>query len=535
MFQPSFSLSSFRTLCDRKRLSLPAALLLLAASAGCTGDASSSPGPKVALANGRGGEATRPPNVVFILADDLGYGELGSYGQEKIRTPNLDRLAAEGMRFSYNYSGAPVCAPSRNVLLTGKHLGHTTIRGNLDAVDDQGERVEGQWPIPEEAYTLAELFGEHGYVTGAMGKWGLGPVGSSGDPNAQGFDRFVGYNCQRVAHSYYPPHLWVDDHKMSINQEPVPGHMRQPEGPVRMEDWFADQYAPDLIVEAALDFLDEHRAQPFFLYLPFVEPHVAMQPPKEWVERYPEDWDRKVYRGAAGYTPHPRPRAGYAAMVSDLDEHVGLVLRKLDELGLSDETLVVFTSDNGTTHGSDRDADFGVGGVDAPFFRSTAYSDTASLRGFKGSVYEGGLRVPLIVRWPGEVDANVTNHYVTYFPDWFATFAELLGSPLASGDGISLLPTLRGEPERPERNPMVWVFPEYGGQVAVRFGDYKLVHQRLDDLPSAGAGWELYDLAADPGELHNLAAEYPQLVRQGVEILERETDDNPLFPVPIPP
>ena len=481
-------------------------------------------------------QGKRPPNVVFILADDLGYGELGSYGQTRIRTPNLDRLATEGMRFTQAYSGAPVCAPSRAVLMTGKHSGRVAIRGNLPARDDAGEVVEGQHPLPAEEHTLAELFRERGYRTGAMGKWGLGPVGSEGDPNDQGFDVFFGYNCQRVAHSYYPPHLWSNHDRVTINEDPIPGHQKQPEGEVRAEDWCATNYAPDLIVEKALEFLDDSADEPFFLYLPFVEPHVAMQPPEEWVERYPEDWDDRPYRGQSGYLPHPRPRAGYAAMISDLDENVGLVLEKLDELGLRDDTLVIFTSDNGTTHPHRGDPVLGVGGVDAAFFDSTA-----GLRGFKGSVYEGGIRVPLIARWPGLVEPGTVNAQPTYFPDWYPTFAALLGDDTTSldTDGIDIRPALLQGREDLARPPMVWVFPEYGGQVALRYPDgTKLVHQALHekatDPAASKAHWELYDVVSDPNESSDLAEKDRATVGRAIEYLRAESRTNELFPVPIP-
>jgi arylsulfatase A-like enzyme len=468
-----------------------------------------------------------PPNIVLIMADDLGWGELGSYGQKLIRTPNIDRLAVQGMRFTQNYSGAPVCAPSRNVLMTGKHLGHTTIRGNLPAQDENGNRVEGQHPIPAEALTIAEVLQASGYVTGAMGKWGLGPVGSTGDPNAQGFDHFYGYNCQRVAHSYFPPHLWDDADRVVINSNPIPGSARQPEGEVTMEDWFDENYASDLILEDALAFIEEHQQEPFFLYLPFIEPHVAMHPPAELVESYPEDWDDRPYRGQAGYLPHPRPRAGYAAMITDLDEHVGAVLAALDEFGLADNTLVIFTSDNGTTHENRNDPVFGVGGVDAAFFNSTN-----GLRAFKGSVYEGGLRVPLIVRWPGHIEPGTVTAQPTYFPDLFATLCEVIDREIPNTvDGISILPTLTGLGEQAPRNSMVWIFPEYGGQVAVRFGDWKLVRQGLNRRNQPPGPWELYNITEDIGEQDDIANTHPDLVQQGIAILRQQMDDNPLFPV----
>jgi arylsulfatase A-like enzyme len=373
-------------------------------------------------------EADAPLNVVFILADDLGWGELGCYGQEKIPTPNIDRLASEGMRFTQHYSGAPVCAPSRCVLMTGKHLGRAEIRGNRQARRSDPQWTEGQHPISADAYTLAMHFRDAGYATGAMGKWGLGPVGSTGDPNTKGFDLFFGYNCQAVAHSYYPPHLWRNAKQITINRQPIPGHRKQPEGEVRMEDWIGETYAPKLMIAEAESFIDQHRDEPFFLYLPFIEPHVAMHPPVASVNRFPEEWDESVYRGQCAYLPHPRPRAGYAAMISDLDSYVGRVLKRLEEAGVADRTLVIFTSDNGTTHEGRQDTHFHIGGVDAQFFNSTA-----GLRGYKGSVYEGGLRVPMIARLPGVIAAGSESDMPSYFADWFPTLCEAAGLQVPGG------------------------------------------------------------------------------------------------------
>lgn len=472
----------------------------------------------------------RPKNVLFIMADDLGWGELGSYGQEKIRTPHLDRLADEGLRLTQAYSGAPVCAPCRNVLMTGKHLGHVTVRGNKPAQDANGKRVEGQHPIPADAVTIAELFQAAGFRTGCFGKWGLGPVGSSGDPNAQGFDRFYGYNCQRVAHSYYPPHLWSDGDKEIINPEPIRGHQKQPEGEVLAATYQAQTYAPDRILEEAVRFLEANADEPFFCYVPFVEPHVAMQPPTEHVESYPQEWDERPYRGQCGYTPHPRPRAGYAAMITDLDEHVGTLMATLERLGLAQDTLVVFTSDNGTTHDHGRSPHFGVGGVDADFFESTA-----DLRGKKGSVYEGGLRVPFLVRWPGHVAAGSVDDRPTYFPDVMPTLCAACGLEApADVDGIDQLNVWTGDGDPAPRNPMVWVFPEYSGQVAVRFGNWKLIRRGLKRKNKGPDAWELYDMVNDRGETTNVADEHPDVVAEGRAILRDQADDNPIFPVPIP-
>ena len=472
------------------------------------------------------------PNIVFLLADDLGWGELGCYGQKKIRTPNLDRLAREGRRFTRHYSGAPVCAPSRCVLLTGLHTGHAEIRGNLQVKGPDGQPAEGQQPIAAGTVTIAQLLHDAGYATAAMGKWGLGPVGSTGAPDRHGFDLFFGYNCQAVAHSYYPPHLWRNSEKVPFNAHPIPGHARQTNGPVRSEDWTGEHYAPDAMLAEAVAFLrrqTREAARPFFLYLPFIEPHVALQPPADLLASYPEEWDDRPYRGQCGYTPHPRPRAAYAALVSSLDRHVGVILRTLDELGLAANTLVVFTSDNGTTHGSPGDPVFGIGGVDAAFFDSTA-----GLKGRKGSVDEGGLRVPLIVRWPGRVPPNSTGDFPGYFADHLPTLCAAASVPTPPGlDGISLLPSWTDTGTQAPRNPMVWVFPEYGGQVAVRLGDLKVIRRNLTRAPGPDP-WEVYDLALDPTETRNLAPERPRIVDQARALLRTAIAPNPNFPLAVP-
>lgn len=468
-------------------------------------------------------------NIVFILADDLGWGEVGCYGQKKIPTPHLDRLAAEGMRFTQHYSGAPVCAPSRCVLMTGKHLGHAEVRGNLSMPKVDPQYDEGQWPLSERAFTLAMAFQKAGYATAAMGKWGLGPVGSSGEPNQKGFDFFFGYNCQAVAHSFYPAYLWRNREKIPVNSKPIPGHARQPEGEVRLTDWIGETYAPKLMIAEAEKFIRENRQRPFFLYLPFIEPHVSMHPPVESVEKFPADWDEEAYRGQAGYVPHPRPRAGYAAMIHDLDSYVGRVMQGLQEAGIAERTLVIFSSDNGTTHPRVPSTHFHVGGVDAAFFHSTA-----GLRGWKGSVYEGGLRVPTLARLPGVIPAGKVNESAGYFADWFPTFCDAAGlEKPADLDGESLWPVLTGKVEKKVRTrPMIWVFPEYQGQVAIRLGPMKLVRQNLKTQQPGP--WEVYDVEQDPGESRDLAADHAALIREAEEILRREVDVNERFPLVIP-
>ena len=486
---------------------------------------------------GRGEAPARPdhPNIVYILADDLGYGEVGAYGQTKIRTPHLDRLAAGGMRFTQHYSGAPVCAPSRCVLLSGRDLAHAEIRGNKEF------KPEGQHAISDELVLIPELLKTAGYRTAAMGKWGLGAPGSTGDPIAQGFDLFFGYNCQREAHTYYPGHLWRNDEKVLLPNDSIPGHAKLAEAPpveASFEEgygaFYGEAYAPDLMMAECEAWLRDVAPgarggdEPFFLYLPFVEPHLAMQPPRDLVDSYPAEWDEEPYLGGRGYTPHPRPRAGYAAMITDLDQHVGDVMAWLDELGLTEDTLVIFSSDNGATHD--------VGGVDTTFFDSVG-----GLRGRKGSVYEGGLRVPMIASWPGHVEAGAITDHVSAFQDVLPTLCDLAGvydgadapTPPPT-EGISFLPTLLGPaaggPQR-QHERLAWEFFGYGGQKAVRMGDWKAVRNKLRRKEPGAI--ELYDLAADPGETTDVASEHPEVVARAEAIFREARTANETFPQPL--
>lgn len=449
-----------------------------------------------------------PPNIVFILADDLGYGELGCYGQQKIKTPNIDLLAEQGIRLTQHYSGAPVCAPARCTLMTGQNLAHAEIRGNKDSPG--GRMFPGQWPLTSDVITIAEVMKQSGYATGAFGKWGLGPSQSTGSPIKQGFDRFFGYNCQRNAHSFYPLFLDSNEREVRINDGSVFGHQSKLEGQVDADDYRLTNYAPKMILAEALKFVDKNKSKPFFLYLPFVEPHVAMHPPQSSIDLYPEEWDevKGAYRGQNGYLPHPRPRAAYAAMISDLDRHVGAVLAKLDEHGLTQNTVVVFTSDNGTTHNS-RHPDFHVGGVDAKFFDSTA-----GLRGWKGSVYEGGIRVPCVVKWPNHIPEGMHSDFPSYFPDWFPTLCAMAGASLPTSqqcDGVDLRGVLKGS-ELPSRDElMIWDFHGYGGLLAIRESQWKAVRRNLLQKPTS---WELYDLDRDRDEANDLAEKYPDVVRR---------------------
>ncbi|MBT8044615.1 MAG: arylsulfatase [Verrucomicrobiae bacterium] len=464
-------------------------------------------------------QASIKPNIVFILADDLGYGELGCYGQEKIKTPHIDQLCKEGLKFTQHYTGAPVCAPARCVLMTGKHLAHAEIRGNKDS--GNGKKFPGQWPLTEDAVTIAEVLKGAGYVTGAFGKWGLGPAGSTGDPNKHGFDRYYGFICQRNAHSYYPPYLDSDGMQITVNKKPIHGHIKKLEGEIKADDYRAENYAGDLVLAEALKFIDAHKDQPFFLYLPFIEPHVAMHPPQEWVDRYPKEWDEKPYRGTRGYLPHPRPRAGYAAMISDLDEHVGVVLARLQKHGLEEKTIVIFTSDNGATHD--------VGGVDTDFFNSVG-----GLRGRKGSCYEGGIRVPCIVKWPGVIKAGSTTDAATYFPDWFPTLMQIGKADRGNHalDGVSIVSVLKSGAMLKRHEPMIWEFGGYGGIVAIREGDWKAVRRGLKRKNKPGA-WELYNIAADPKESNDVAAKFPERVIKLERMWLNTRTVEPDFPVPM--
>ncbi len=477
----------------------------------------------------RADEATvDKPNIVFIMADDLGYGELGSYGQEKIKTPHLDRLAKQGLRFTQHYTGAPVCAPARCVLMTGQHLAHAEIRGNRDS--GNGRIFPGQWPITDEVVTIAEVLKEAGYRTGAFGKWGLGPSNTTGSPMKQGFDRYYGYNCQRNAHSFYPPFLDSDEKEVRVNGFPIPGHHRQPEGEVLAETYRSKNYAPKLILNQALKFLDANKDKPFFLYLPFVEPHVAMQPPQEWLDRYPKEWDAEfgAYRGQNGYLPHPRPRAAYASMISDLDEHVGTILKRLKKHGLEEKTIVIFTSDNGPTHGG-KDPNFHIGGAACTFFKSND-----GMKGYKGSCYEGGIRIPCIVRWPGKTKPGTTCEVPSYFPDWFPTLTEIGGGKTPESqqlDGINLTGVLQGEPAPKRTEPMIWEFSGYGGIVAIRDGKWKAIRTAV--RKKKPGDWQLYDLESDRNETNNVAGDNPEIVERLEKAFLKTRTAEPDFPSPL--
>jgi arylsulfatase A len=458
-------------------------------------------------------EAPPPPNIIYILADDLGYGELGSYGQEKIRTPHLDQLAAEGMRFTQHYSGSPVCAPSRATLLTGYHTGHGQVRDNFELGGYTDDTEFGQMPLDSGTYTIGQMFQEAGYVTGAIGKWGLGGPGSVGEPNEHGFDYFFGYMDQKQAHNYYPTHLWRNGESVPLDNEYFSAHQPlegDPADPASYEAYAGNDYAQDVMAEDALAFLDRHQEDPFFLYLPFPVPHLALQVPESSVSEYDGAFDEVPYEGDRGYLPHPRPFSAYAGMITRMDGHIGRILDRLDELGLAENTIVMFTSDNGTTY---------TGGVDADFFNSTG-----GLRGLKGSVYEGGIRVPLIARWPGRIAAGSTSDHVSAFWDMMPTFADVVGVAAPEGiDGISMLPSLLAEPGQQEHDGLYWEYHGlWRGAQAARVGRWKGV--RLGAHDDADAPIQLYDMDADAGEQEDVASDNPDAVALVRAVMESRTE-----------
>jgi arylsulfatase A len=452
----------------------------------------------------------KPPNIILIMADDLGYGELGCYGQKQIKTPRIDELASQGMRFTQFYSGSPLCAPSRCVLMTGKHTGHAFIRdngekGHWDWVERKyGTKFTGQRPIPEQTVTLAELLKKRGYAAAAIGKWGLGHLGTSGSPTTQGFDLFYGYYCQRHAHNHYPAFLWRNGQK-----ERLPGNTG--------EDASGDAHSHDMFVENAKAFIEQHREEPFFLYLPVIIPHLAIQTTEEALKQY-EGMAESPYDEQGHYHLHPTPHAGYAAMVSQLDQGVGEIVDLVEKLGLDDNTLILVTSDNGPTFER-------IGGADSDFFDSSA-----GLRGRKRDVYEGGIRVPLIARWTGKIKPDSTETAPAAMWDLLPTLCDAAGAkPPADVDGVDLLPAMLGEQPVPTGRDFYWELPNNGGVQAVRHGDWKGVRTGLLKGPQP---WQLFDLAQDPHETTDVAAQHPAIVERIDAIARASHVPSREFPFP---
>ncbi len=464
------------------------------------------------------------PNIVFILADDLGYGDLGCYGQNKIRTPNIDRLAAEGMRFTQHYAGSNVCAPSRCVLMTGLHPGHAYIRENRDV-----KGYKGQEPVPPDTLQFPLTVKRLGYVVGGFGKWGLGPVGSTGDPLKQGFDRFFGYNCQRKAHNYYPTWLWDNDRKFPLDNPEIAAHQKLPPGidpnsAASYAPYFGKVYSADVIAEKACEFVEANRDKPFWLYFPTTVPHLGLEVPEDSLREYEGEFPEKPYEGGRGYLPQRTPRAAYAAMITRMDREVGRLVQLVKRLGLEERTIFVFTSDNGPPA-------IESGGFPVGFFNSAG-----GLRGGKADFYEGGFRVPCIVRWKGRIAAGATSGRVTGFEDWFPTLLELIGEKAATPkklDGISFAPTLLGKPQPPRP----FLYREMFSCACVRVGDWKLVWPNVRNGSFRGTKQrsprtELYDLAKDPSETTDVAADQPQIVAKLEHVGRQQHVKSKLFPLP---
>ena len=466
------------------------------------------------------------PNIIFILADDLGYGELGCYGQQLIETPHIDALASSGMMFTQHYSGSPVCAPSRCVLLTGKHTGHAYIRGN-DEWRERGEvwdyramiadsTLEGQRPLPTNTVSIASLLKSAGYNTGMIGKWGLGAPHTDGIPNRQGFDFFCGYNCQRQAHTYYPVHLWLNEERLYLGNDTVAPHARLEEGqdpldPASYAPYTLESYAPDVMFREMIRFIEGNREDPFFFYWASPIPHMALQAPQRWVEYYVEKFgDEAPYKGEKGYFPSRYPRATYAAMVSYLDERVGELVQTLKDQGLYENTLIIFSSDNGPTFN---------GGTDSPWFNSGG--PFKSERGWgKAYLHEGGIRVPMVASWPGRIAPGTSSDHISAFWDLLPTLCEAAGVEIpADVDGISYLPELLGEGDQEQHPYLYWEFPSYGGQQAVRMGDWKAMRK---DIMQGDPGIELYNLKEDIQEQQDVASGNPEIIQEIELIMQRE-------------
>lgn len=420
------------------------------------------------------------PNIIFIMADDLGYGDLGSYGQTVIQTPNLDQMAIEGLRFTNCYAGSTVCAPSRSVLMTGLHTGHTTVRGNFGKFGVVGlAGGKGRVPLNASDVTVAEVLKEGGYTTGMTGKWGLGEPNTSGHPNDQGFDEWFGYLNQRRAHSYFPDYIWKNKNKYVLPKN---------------RNGKKETYTHDLFTEFALDFISRHKKDPFFLYLPYAIPH-----------------DRYEIPDTAPYSNQPwtDDEKVHAAMITRLDRDIGALFQSLKDLKLDENTIVFFCSDNG-----------------AAKRWQGRFDSSGALQGHKRDMYEGGLRTPMIVRWPGKVAAGETNDTAWYFADALPTFAELAGLKVPSGiDGVSVLPTILGNKQDLSDRVLYWEFFESGFQQAVRQGDWKAIRM------APGKALELYDLSKDESESNNIAANHPDIIAEMESILKTARTPSENWPV----
>ena len=512
------------------------AFLATAATAAATlaAAASSSASSVIPQSEIRNPHSHHSPNIIYILADDLGYGDLGCYGQQKIETPNIDRLAASGMRLTQYYVGSPVSAPSRCVALTGLHSGHAAIREN-DEMAARGDvwnhaamladaSLEGQRPMPAGTVTFPMLLQRAGYVTACVGKWGLGYPGSASTPNKMGYDFFYGYNCQRQAHTYFPPFLYRNDQRESLPNKLLPPGTPLDAGADPLDEksyakYTQKAYSPDLMFGEILKFIAASKDKPFLLSWTTTIPHVALQAPERWVKYYVKKFgDEKPYTGKS-YFPCRYPRATYAAMISCLDEQVGALVAKLKELGVYENTVIIFTSDNGPAGAS--------GGTDSQWFDSARPFKCGPGWG-KGTLREGGIREPFIAAWPGKIKPGSQSNHICASYDLMATFCELAGAGIQppKTDGISFAPELLGAREKQQQHE--YLYWEYTGSNAIRMGKWKglLPNARANSAPAM----MLFDLEADPAEQHDLAAAHPDIVA-----LMRASMDKAHEPPPVPP
>lgn len=482
----------------------------------------------------------KKPNIIYILADDLGYGDLGAYGQTKIETPNIDALATDGMLFTQHYSAAPVCAPARASLLTGKHGGQASIRGN----DEWAERgnvwnytamikdstLEGQRPMPKSTITIADLLKTANYKTGIVGKWGLGAPHTESVPTQMGFDYFFGYNCQRLAHTYTPVHLYENDERYYLSNDTIAPHEgltkeSDPMNEAAYAKYTQPDYSPSLIFDKMMDFIETNKEHPFFMYWATPIPHVPLQAPKKWVDYYVEklgDEDPYYFKAQRGsYFPARYPRATYAAMVSYLDENVGKLVEYLKKEGLYDNTLIVFTSDNGP-------ASPGDGGASTPWFNGSGLFNNDYGR-VKGFTYEGGIRVPMIATWPAKIKAGTKSTHISAFYDVMPTLNEIAQVKTDyKSNGISFYNALTNPDQQKAHDYLYWEFAGYKGQVAVRMGKWKMIWK---DIKTGNKAVELYDLEADIKEENNIMDQHPHMRDKFFEIVKKEhqTPENKSF------
>ncbi|NLC49943.1 MAG: arylsulfatase [Bacteroidales bacterium] len=439
-------------------------------------------------------EQPQKPNVIYILADDLGYGDIEPYGQEIIKTPHLTQMTSEGMLFTQHYAGSTVSAPSRGSVMTGLHTGHSQIRGNKEI------EPEGQQPMEGDTYTIGKMMKEQGYTTGIFGKWGLGYPESPSIPKKMGFDEFYGYNCQRQAHSYYPEHLWKNEEKIILEDNLNGGRKT---------------YSQDLIHQEGLQFIRNNKDKPFFAMLTYSLPHAELNLPHDSIYHIYEDMFEETPYSEGGYHDSEKPRASFAAMVSLLDKYVGEVIQELKDLGIDDNTIVIFTSDNGPHM---------EGGADPDFFNSNG-----PLRGFKRDLYEGGIRVPMIVRYPNHIKAGSTTNHISAFWDLMPTLADLTNIELPANevtDGISFLPTLLNKDTQKEHKNLYWEFHEGGGRLALLEGDWKMVILNAKSEEQV----ELYNLSDDLGETNNLVDANPEITKEMYDKLKSIRVESDIFP-----